>query len=348
MRTTENARSTTLLAERLEALGAKPRHVELVLRAWLAGDPLERATRSRHVVFAPDVIAAFPSIEAELDALCRIASEHASADGSARRLYALRDGKTIESVLLPRDGVCVSSQVGCAVGCRFCMTGREGLVRNLEVDELLAQVALARRARPGRATRRVVFMGMGEPSHNLANVLAAIDVLGAEGGFGHKELVFSTVGDKKLFDRLLARRTKPAVALSLHTTRDDLRVELLPRAPRVAVDELVMLAERYARASGHPIQVQWTLLAGVNDGDEELLRLVDLFRAKHAIVNFIPFNPVEGAGYERPADERAHAMARHLSTHGIRSKVRLSAGQDVDGACGQLRARTIAARDELA
>lgn len=327
------------LRARLETLGAKPRHAELLLRAWLAGEPLAKALANRHCSFSPTIVAELPALERELDALARPIEEHAGSDGSVRFLHALADGKTVESVLLLRDGVCVSSQVGCAVGCTFCMTGREGLIRNLSADEILAQVARARRV---RNVRRVVFMGMGEPSHNLVNVLAAIDALGSEGRFGHKELVFSTVGDKKLFDKFLARATKPAVALSLHTTRDALRAELLPRAPKIGVAELVALAEHYARASGHPIQVQWTLLAGVNDGDDELASLVELFRGKHAIVNFIPFNTVEGAGYARPSADRAHAMAKHLSEHGVLSKVRLSAGQDVDGACGQLRARSLA------
>lgn len=338
---TTSTTPTTTIATRLAALGATPRHVQLVLRAWLAGAPLESALASRHCVFSPRVIAALPALAAELDALLRLASEHPGADGSARLLHALADGQTIESVLLVRDGVCVSTQVGCAVGCTFCMTGRGGLVRNVTLDEILAQVAVARRRRP--EVRRVVFMGMGEPSHNLANVLAAIDVLGDAGRFGHKELVFSTVGDRRLFEKLAARKTKPALALSLHTTRDELRAELLPRAPRITVAELVALADAYSKTSGHPIQLQWTLLAGVNDNDAELDALTELLRGKRFIVNFIPFNPVEGAGFDRPAAERAHGMARTLSERGILSKVRLSAGQDVEGACGQLRARATTA-----
>jgi 23S rRNA (adenine2503-C2)-methyltransferase len=170
-------------------------------------------------------------------------------------------------------------------------------------------------------------------------VLAAIDLLGGAGNFGHKELVFSTVGDPRVFERLEARVVKPALALSLHTTFDELRRELLPRAPRVTVAELIERADHYSRASGHPIQLQWTLLAGVNDGDEELERLARLLAGKRFLVNYIPFNPVEGTLFARPPAERAHELARRLSERGIVSKVRLSAGQDVEGACGQLRAR---------
>src|SRR6185369_4520035 len=157
-------------------------------------------------------------------------------------------------------------QVGCAVGCVFCWTGREGLVRNLTSAEILAQVGLARRR---QRVRRVVFMGMGEPSHNLPAVLEALSALGAEGGLAHKLLVFSTVGDRKVLDRLLENPVRPALALSLHTTDAELRARLLPRAPRVPPEELVELAEAYARRTTWPVQYQWTLIEDVNDGDAE-------------------------------------------------------------------------------
>src|SRR5262245_35780924 len=335
---------TTRIATRLAELGARPRHAELVLEAWLGGRPLREAARSRHLTFAPAVLAELEGLERELDGVLRVAEEHAGGDGSMRRLYGLQDGRTIESVLLLREGLCVSSQVGCAVGCRFCWTGREGLVRNLSLDEILAQVAAGRRL---RRVRRVVFMGMGEPAHNLDTVLAAIDRLGTAGRFGHKELVFSTVGDRRAFDKLARRRIKPALALSLHTTDDALRAELLPRAPRIPVGELVELAHAYSQSSGHPIQLQWVLLAGVNDTDAEHERLGALLAGKRFLVNYIPFNAVEGADFARPAASRAHELARRMSERGIVSKVRLSAGQDVEGACGQLRARNLAGSEVL-
>jgi 23S rRNA (adenine2503-C2)-methyltransferase len=216
------------------------------------------------------------------------------------------------------------------------MTGKSGLQRQLGSAEIIAQVALAR-AR--QAVRRVVFMGMGEPAHNLDNVLEAIGLLGTEGALAHKDLVFSTVGDRRAFERLPLGRVKPALALSLHTTRGELRAELLPRAPRIAPEELVELAERYARATTYPIQYQWTLLEGINDGDDELDGIARLLAGKYAVMNFIPYNSVEGLPYRRPSWERAEAMARHLRRRGVLAKVRRSAGQDVEGGCGQLRAR---------
>ena len=152
------------IRELLRAHGAKPGHVELVLRAWAQGLPLASG-RQRPENFLPAQFrAALPVISEELAALARARSEHVGADGSTRILIGLADGQTVESVLLPRDGVCVSTQVGCAVGCVFCMTGRDGLIRQLGSAEIVAQVVLARQRQP---VKKVVFMGMGEPAHNM-------------------------------------------------------------------------------------------------------------------------------------------------------------------------------------
>jgi 23S rRNA (adenine2503-C2)-methyltransferase len=182
---------------------------------------------------------------------------------------------------------------------------------------------------------------MGEPAHNLDNVLEAIELLGTEGAFGHKNLVFSTVGDRRVFEQLPLGTVKPALALSLHSTRAELRAKLLPHAQRIDPAELVALGERYARATGYPIQYQWTLLEGVNDGDEELDRIAELLCGKYAVMNFIPWNEVVDLPFKRPTWERAVTMVRSLIQRGILAKLRNSAGQDIDGGCGQLRARTV-------
>jgi 23S rRNA (adenine2503-C2)-methyltransferase len=132
---------------------------------------------------------------------------------------------------------------------------------------------------------------------------------------------------------------KPALALSLHSTKDALRRELLPRAPRLSPDELVDLGERYARATGYPIQYQWTLLEGINDGDDEIDGIVRLLKGKYALMNMIPYNTNEGLDFRRPSPERCVELARSLHARGIMTKMRQSAGQDVEGGCGQLRAR---------
>jgi 23S rRNA (adenine2503-C2)-methyltransferase len=309
---------------------------------------------------------------------------HFDNEEVARLLVELHDGQMVESVLLPRGGLCVSTQVGCAVGCVFCMSGRAGLLRQLGSAEIVAQVVLARRR---RAVSKVVFMGMGEPAHNLDNVMEAIELLGTQGNIGHKNLVLSTVGDLRVFERLMAGLThkpspqpsdgttghstkpasgqvaghpacgrggkreeqsstpavKPALALSLHTTDAALRARLLPHAPRIPVEELAERAETYARATGYPVQYQWTLIEGVNDGDGEMERIVQFLSGKYAVMNFIPFNPVDGLPYRRPSPERVAAMTRTLNRQGVYTRIRDSAGQEIEGACGQLRARAVKA-----
>ncbi len=331
------------IRQTLHDIGAKDCHAERILRAWAQGKPLDHGTkRQRAEDFLPlPIRQALPALASDLANLARVRSEHPGDDGSARLLVELGDGQTVESVLLPRDGVCVSTQVGCAVGCVFCMTGKSGLLRQVSSGEMVAQVVLARQRRP---VRRVVFMGMGEPSHNIDNVLEAIDLLGTYGDIGHKNLVFSTVGDLRVFERLPQQSVKPALAVSLHSTRADLRAELLPKASPIDPAELVELAEIYARSTGYPIQYQWTLIDGINDSDAEMDGIIRLLSGKYAMMNLIPFNSVDGLPYRRPAPEKIAALAEKLNQHRILTKLRNSAGQDVDGGCGQLRARALGDR----
>jgi 23S rRNA (adenine2503-C2)-methyltransferase len=324
------------LRRRLRRHGARPLHEEAVLRAWTRGLRLDSGRRQPNDFLPAQLRAALPELSAALAALADVRSLHPAADGSARLLIALADGQTVESVLLPRDGVCVSTQVGCAVGCAFCMTGRGGLQRQLASAEIVAQVALARARRP---VRKVVFMGMGEPAHNLDNVLDAIELLGTTGGLAHKNLVFSTVGDLRVFERLARGTVKPALAVSLHSTYAERRAALLPRAPRIDPAHLVALADDYSRRTTYPIQYQWTLLEGINDGDDEVERIASLLAGKYAVMNFIPYNSVRGVGFRRPSWERAAHIARTLHRCGVLAKLRHSAGQEVDAGCGQLRAR---------
>jgi 23S rRNA (adenine2503-C2)-methyltransferase len=330
--------SISELRERLHAAGAKPGHAQRVLRLWAQALPQDSGRRKLEDFMPKPLRDALPVFMADLDGLARIASRHPGQDGSMRLLVELADGQTCESVLLLRDGLCVSSQIGCAVGCRFCMTGQSGLLRQIGSAEIVAQVALARTLRP---VKKVVFMGMGEPAHNLANVMEAIEFLGTAGNIGHKNLVFSTVGDERVFERLPIGPVKPALALSLHSTRDDLRAELLPRAPRIAPSALVEAGDRYARATGYPMQVQWTLLDGVNDTPEEVEGLVRLLKGRYAVLNMIPYNSVPDLPFRRPAWEKAVALQRELHGKGVLTKLRDSAGQDVDAGCGQLRARKL-------
>ena len=326
------------IRRRLREHGAKTCHEERVLRTWTQILPWDDGPRRAEDFLPLKLRNALPALMEELQGLARPRAEQVGKDGSVRFLVELADGQTVESVLLPRDGLCVSSQAGCAVGCVFCMTGRDGLARQLGSAEIVAQVVLARSR---RVVRKVVFMGMGEPAHNLDNVLEAIELLGTAGAIGHKNLVFSTVGDRRVFERLPLGIVKPALALSLHSTKAELRARLLPHAPRIAPEELVDLGERYARATGYPIQYQWTLLAGVNDNEEEVAGIARLLAGKYAVMNLIPYNEVAGLGFNRPSMARAADMAGRLHGRGILTKLRNSAGQDIDGGCGQLRARDL-------
>ncbi len=375
----------THLRQRLHDLGAKPCHEDRLLRGWSQVCSYDRKHSPAETFFPLALRNELPFIEAELNGLARLSSEYPAAEGVARLLAELADGQMVESVLLPRGGLCVSTQVGCAVGCVFCMSGRAGLLRQLGSAEIVAQVVLARRR---RAVSKVVFMGMGEPAHNLDNVMEVIELLGTQGNIGHKNLVLSTVGDLRVFERLMGsgcslipnptpsqpplvrggaglalpltrgswrgfepyeqsaikQTVKPALALSLHTTDAALRAKLLPHAPQIAIEELVERGEMYARATAYPVQYQWTLIKGMNDSDAEVERIVQLLSGKYAIMNFIPFNEVDGLDYRRPSAARIAAMVQTLKQHGILARVRDSAGQEIEGACGQLRARAVKAR----
>jgi 23S rRNA (adenine2503-C2)-methyltransferase len=333
------------LRQRLRDLGAKPCHEDRLLRGWSQVCSYDKKGSPAETFFPLALRNKLPAIEAELNGLARLRSEYPADEGVARLLVELADGQMVESVLLPRGGLCVSTQVGCAVGCVFCMSGRAGLQRQLGCAEIVAQVVLARKR---RAVSKVVFMGMGEPAHNLDNVLEAIQLLGTQGNIGHKNLVLSTVGDPRVFERLPQEKVKPALALSLHSTDAKLRARLLPHAPQVAIEELVERAEVYARATSYPVQYQWTLLEGVNDSDAELEGIVRLLAGKYAVMNFIPFNAVDGLEFRRPSAKRIASMAQTLKQHGILAKVRDSAGQEIEGACGQLRARSVQAKDSRA
>lgn len=333
------------LRQRLRDLGAKPCHEDRLLRGWSQVCSYDRKHSPAESFFPSALRHELPAIEAKLNALARLQGEYPADVGVARLLIELHDGQMVESVLLPRGGLCVSTQVGCAVGCVFCMSGRAGLLRQLGSAEIVAQVVLARQR---RTVTKVVFMGMGEPAHNLDNVCDAIELLGTQGNIGHKNLVLSTVGDVRVFEHLTQDKIKPALALSLHTTDAALRAKLLPHAPPMAIEELVERGEVYARTTAYPVQYQWTLIEGVNDNDAEMQGIVHLLSGKYAIMNFIPFNEVQGLDYRRPSPERIAAIVQTLHQQGILARVRDSAGQEIEGACGQLRARAVKVKDGVA
>ena len=320
-----------------EAAKTKPEHIRTVCRDLLHIRSYEPKPNR---LLPARLLNGLPLLRKDFESVLTVVDTKVSEDAQSQKfLFALKDGRTIESVLLPREACCVSCQVGCAVGCVFCTTGQSGLIRQLDPIEIIAQAAYAIGLRP--STKRVVFMGMGEPSHNLGAVMRAVDFLAEFGELKYKDLVISSVGDRRLFKTLMDRRIKPALALSLHSTQDSVRRKLLPNAPAVPVGELFQLGEEYARAGKYPIQYEWTLIDGVNDSQEEISNLKELLKNRYAMINFIAYNPVPGSSFKRPPRKKMLSIIRDLRNSGCIATIRDSAAQGIEGGCGQLRARHI-------
>jgi 23S rRNA (adenine2503-C2)-methyltransferase len=263
----------------------------------------------------------------------RVVEQVRSADGTVRLGLGLRDGRRVETVAMPVGAACVSTQVGCAVGCRFCASGLYGVERNLDDEEIVEQVVHARRAMP---IDRVVYMGMGEPTHNLDAVLVAAARLKHEIQIGPRRQTLSTVGSVRALARMREAPVRPCLALSLHTADEEQRRELLPRAGKDPLRDLVAAADAYGRAVGTPVQFEWTLLAGVNDRDADADRLCELLRGVRGYLNFIVWNPVAGLPFAAPPRERIVALVRRVKHNGILATIRDSTGVDAGAACGQL------------
>jgi 23S rRNA (adenine2503-C2)-methyltransferase len=266
----------------------------------------------------------------------KVVQESRSKDGTVKLLIALQDGKKVETVAMTVGACCVSSQVGCAVGCRFCASGLFGVERHLTPDEIVEQVVHARRVMP---IDRIVYMGMGEPSHNLDNVMAAVARIRDEVLISPRRQTFSTVGGVKPLERMRTFAARPCLALSLHSANETTRRELLPRAHKDPIADIVAAADAYARDVGTPLQVEWTLLAGINDSDQDIDELCMVLKGVRGFVNFIVYNTVDGLPFAAPSRERIIAMARAVKARGILATVRDSSGPDAQAACGQLRLR---------
>lgn len=265
-----------------------------------------------------------------------VVQESRSRDGTVKLLLGLQDGKKVETVAMPIGACCVSTQVGCAVGCRFCASGLFGVERHLSTDEIVEQIVHARRVMP---IDRVVFMGMGEPSHNLDAVMAAVARIKDEVLISPRRQTFSTVGGVKPLERMRAFAVRPCLALSLHSANEQKRRELLPRAHQDPLVDIVAAADAYARDVGTPVQIEWTMLAGVNDGDQDVDELCTLLRGVRGYVNFIVYNPVDGLPFAAPSRERIVQLVRMVKGRGILATIRDSSGPDAEAACGQLRLR---------
>ncbi len=264
-----------------------------------------------------------------------------SQDDTRKLLFRFERGAEVETVIIPdppRLTLCVSSQAGCGMGCRFCATAQLGLRRNLSAAEILAQVTGARRLlRPTERLTNIVFMGMGEPLANYDNLVEAIQVLTAEWGFAlsGRRITVSTVGLVPQMERLV-RETPVQLAVSLTATTDELRSELMPINRRYPLTQLVAACRRLPLPQRRRITFEYVLLAGVNDRAADAERLSTLLRGVRAKVNLIPFNPFPGAPYRRPEESEVRRFQEALLQSGLHATVRRSRGVDVQAACGQL------------
>ena len=266
-----------------------------------------------------------------------------AADGTRKLLFTLEGGRAVESVIIPersRLTVCISSQAGCAMGCRFCATAQLGLQRNLTAVEIAGQLAAVRRLLDdAERVSNVVFMGMGEPLHNYDAVVEAIEILTAPWGFGlsGRRITVSTVGLLPQLQRLV-RETSASVALSLTATTDALRDRLMPVNRRYPLAEVMATCRSLPIAQRRRITFEYVLLAGVNDTLADAARLVTLLHGIRSKVNLIPFNPFPGAEFAPPEPAVAERFRQRLLTGGLNATVRATRGRDIQAACGQLAA----------
>jgi 23S rRNA (adenine2503-C2)-methyltransferase len=336
------------------------------LAAWLAerGQPAYRARQLRRRLAAgarfgemlelpaavrDDLASAFrPSSLREIRRL------DADAGLTTKKLYELDGGYTVESVVMryPRRAtLCISSQVGCPIGCPFCATGQGPFGRNLAAHEIVDQAVDAARdlAAEGRRLTHVVFMGMGEPLANYDAVLGSIRrIAGPDGlGLSPRRITVSTSGLVPRIDRLAAESLSFTLAISLHAAWDDRRDELVPINRRYPLGDLVPAADRFAERTSRRVSYEWVLLAGVNDTERDARELGALLRGRLAHVNLIPYNPVEEAPYREPDAGEVARFVRQVRAQGLNATLRDTRGREEDAACGQLRARHLAGPPRL-
>lgn len=286
----------------------------------------------------------------------QLARKQGAADTTQKFLWQLADQQFVESVLIPanpalyseasdRHTLCVSTQVGCAYGCKFCASGLDGFKRNLEPAEIVDQVLAVERTQ-GRAGQRLVnnlvIMGMGEPLANYDNLLAALVILNAEWGanIGARKITISTSGLVPEIRQLAAQPRQFRLAISLHGATDSVRERIMPINRKYPLADLAAAAEEYQSAKNGMITLEYILIEGINDAVSEapeLARLAERLRAK---VNLIPYNRVEGFDWERPSEPAQDAFLEALLAAGTKATLRREKGHDIDAACGQLRLRT--------
>jgi 23S rRNA (adenine2503-C2)-methyltransferase len=351
--------------------------IDSLLAPWFKahGQGAYRVGQVRHWLFARRA-AAFQEMtdlpQALRDELARdftqwsteIARHTVADDGTEKLLLTLSDGGQIECVLL-REGVstgrlrrashdprsrmhgrrtiCISTQVGCGMGCVFCASGLEGVIRNLTTGEIIEQMLrLQLLLKPDERLSHIVVMGMGEPLANLDALLPALEEASREDGLGisQRRITISTVGLPKAMRRLADRDPRYRLAVSLHAPNDELRRQIVPISEKIPLADILAEADHYFEKSGRRLTFEYVLLAGINDSPAHAKELADVLSGRNAIVNVIPYNPVAGLPYRTPSIAAQRAFQRVLEQRGISVRFRHRKGDAIDAACGQLRRRS--------
>jgi 23S rRNA (adenine2503-C2)-methyltransferase len=331
----------------MQSRGFNPAHASRVLRRLLA----VREVPARASFLEPDDLWQELKSEFAMEA-GTLAQQQVAADGTTKLLLRLQDARAVETVMMPdfrtdRAAGCVSSQVGCAMGCDFCATTQTGFERNLTSGEIIEQFRHLRRVsqNAGRVLRTVVFMGMGEPMLNLKNVIAAIQRMADPklGALGWRQITVSTVGVVPGIEELRAANLGVHLAISLHAPDDATRADLLPMGRRFDVQDVLEAADRYQEESGRITTLQYCLLEGVNDSLAQARDLARLLQGRRMHVNLLRYNPtglsLKGRSYQPSSLEQTEAFLNELRRQGVVAHLRRARGPDIDAACGQLRRR---------
>ncbi|MBM3224605.1 MAG: 23S rRNA (adenine(2503)-C(2))-methyltransferase RlmN [Candidatus Tectomicrobia bacterium] len=320
-----------------------------------AGEPAFRATQLCHWVYKRQATAVqhmtdLPeALRQRLSHQCYVSTlaplrQQQSEDGTQKWLFRLEDGNQIETVLIPagdKRTICVSTQVGCAIGCRFCLTAQGGLVRSLRPAEIVSQVLHFQEPgkTPERAFSNIVFMGMGEPLDNFHGTVQAIRTLTADWGLGisPRRITVSTSGLVRRLEAFGREDLKVQLAVSLNATTDAVRTEIMPINKAYPLDTLLASCRAFPLAMRQRITFEYVLLRDVNDTLDDAKRLVKLMHGLRCKINLLPFNEIPGVPYQRPSEDTVQRFQTYLAQHGLSAFVRQSRGRDISAACGQLR-----------
>ena len=321
----------------VQSLGHKKFHARQIYHwIWKRGvtdfNDMTNLSRELRTALAEQAVVSLPEV----------IQHDVSEDGTQKFVLRLADGRQIESVFIPdtpKQTFCVSTQVGCAMGCAFCLTGKMGLIRHLTAAEIAGQVRLlAKSTDLLDKPFNIVLMGMGEPLHNYDATMKSLRMLNEKEGLDMhpKRVTLSTVGLVPMMDKLAQEDLMPNLAVSLHAATEDTRRSIVPPTKKYSLQDIIDACKRFPLSKRRRIMFEYVMLKGVNDSDEDARRLVKVLSGVKAKVNLLPLNEAAGIPFERPSDERVNKFAKILAGKGLMVSVRKSRGRDIRAACGQL------------